>query len=304
MKCLVIGYGSIGQRHARILQGMGNTVALLTKSEIAGWPVFQSVSQAVESWKPGYIVVANETSLHSNILEQLAELNYRGIVLVEKPLATNVDELGKIPTGQVYVGYTLRFHPLIQRMRLWACDQSLWTFTAYVGQYLPDWRPERDYRLSYSARTQDGGVIRDLSHELDYAQLITGHSERTLAAGGHLSSLEIESEDAATILAETERCRLLTIHVNYLDRLPSRWIVANGPKGTMKVDLIKGVLVEDNQETNIPIVRDSMIRAQHEAAMKGDTTCLCTLKEALCTMRWIDAAHESLKSGGWVNVKR
>lgn len=283
---------------------MGNAVALVTKSEHADLPVFKKVSLGLEEWKPDYVVLANETRLHSVTLEQLAESDYRGIVLVEKPLVTCVDELGKIPPGPVYVGYTLRFHPLIQRMRQWAGDQELWTFTAYVGQYLPDWRPERDYRQTYSARRQDGGVIRDLSHELDYAHLITGQCQRTLAAGGHLSSLDIESEDAATILAEADRCRLVTLHVNYLDRVPSRWIVANGPKGTLRADLVSGALVVNNEETVIPVDRDAMILAQHDAAMSGDASYLCTLADALETTHWIDATHESLATGGWVNVKR
>ncbi|MFX7793064.1 Gfo/Idh/MocA family oxidoreductase, partial [Acinetobacter baumannii] len=44
-----------------------------------------------------------------------------------------------------------------------------------IGQYLPDWRPTKDYRETVSAKTElGGGVLLELSHELDYAQWILG----------------------------------------------------------------------------------------------------------------------------------
>lgn len=304
MKCLIIGYGSIGQRHARVLHEMGHDVAIVSQGNNINFPVFRLIVDGVETWKPDYVIIANDTRLHADALEKLAGLGYAGVTLVEKPLASRLDELASMPSGPVFVGYTLRFHPLIQRLSESLCEQPLWTLTAYVGQYLPDWRPDRDYRHSYSARRTDGGVIRDLSHELDYAQVLAGRCKRTMAAGGHLSSLEIESEDAVTLLAEFDRCPLVTIHVNYLDRSPSRWIVANGPMGTLRADLVKGVFALNDEEVCVPVVRDSMIQVQHIAAMNGDLTHLCTLADARYTMQWIDAAHESMRTSNWVNVQK
>ncbi|MCT4626532.1 Gfo/Idh/MocA family oxidoreductase [Halodesulfovibrio sp.] len=303
MKCLVIGYGSIGQRHARVLQEMGHDVALVSRSTTPEFLVFRSISEGVETWEPQYVVIANDTKIHAASLSELAKLKYEGITLVEKPLAAQIEELGAVPSGSVYVGYTLRFHPIIQRLVKHLRDEQLWTLTAYVGQFLPDWRPDSDYRKSYSARKEDGGVIRDLSHELDYVQLCAGTCRQTIVSGGQLSSLEIESEDAATLLAKLDRCPLATVHVNYLDRSPSRWIIANGSMGTIHVDLIKGVFSINGKEELVPVVRDSMIRDQHLAAMHQETSMLCTLEDAMATMRWIEAAHESLRTTHWVTVE-
>ncbi len=300
LKCLVVGYGSIGRRHARVLDDMGHQIALVTGVEDADRTKFDSVGEGIEKWSPDYVVVANDTGLHADTLARLRQVDFRGITLVEKPLFANSRDLGQIPEGPVFVGYGLRFHPVIQRISELVGDNPIWNLTAYVGQYLPDWRPDRDYRQSYSARSDDGGVIRDLSHELDYAQLIAGNWRRTVVAGGHLSSLEIESEDTASMLIECSRCPLVTLHVNYLDRIASRWIAINGPTGTIKADLLKGHMVTDTGEESVIVERDDMIRNQHLAVINLDQKYLCNLEDAMSTLRLIDAAHESMRNSCWV----
>lgn len=302
MKCLVVGYGSIGRRHARVLTEMGHQVALVTRADDATLPVFPAVVRALEHYVPDYVVIANDTRLHGATLRALAEGDYSGTTLVEKPVLARSGEDARLPCGPIFVGYTLRFHPIIDRLWIMLREQRLWTLTAYVGQYLPDWRPQSDYRQSYSARREDGGVVRDLSHELDYAQMLAGQWQRTVAAGGHLSALEIESEDAVSLLAECERCPLVTVHMNYLDRSVARWIVANGEFGTVRADLVEGVLAINGKVEKIAPVRDAMIRDQHVAAMLGDDARLCSYATAMDTLRWIEAAQVSLRDGRWMDA--
>ena len=303
MKCLVIGYGSIGRRHARVLEGMGHPVGLVTRSEPSGAPVFRSVHEAVERFDPGYVVVANETRLHGATLEALAAAGYRGVTMMEKPcLAVSGDARGR-PPGPVYVGYVLRFHPLMARLRDILGDRPLSTLSAYAGQYLPDWRPGSDYRRSYSARGADGGVLRDLRHELDYAQMLAGPWRRTVAGGGRLGDLEIESEDAASVVAVCERCPLVTVHLNYLDRAVTRRMIANGGFGTLDADLVAGTLAVNGRADTFAVDRDAMFRDQHAAAMSGGDPRLCTWESAMTTLRWIEAAHVSMRERRWVDAR-
>lgn len=304
MKALVIGYGSIGRRHARVLAGMGHAVAFVTRAETIEAPYtrYADLAAALIEFAPDYVIVANDTGLHGPTLARLADHAYGGITLVEKPLLVSAQEALRLPAGPVFVGYTLRFHPLFQRLRTLLHEQPIWTLSAYVGQYLPDWRPDSDYRQSYSARAAEGGVVRDLSHELDYLQVLAGTWRRTTALGGHLSTLEIDSEDAASILSQHERCPLVSVHVNYLDRAASRWILANGPFGTLRADLVQGILTINGQEERLPLERDMMMRAQHAAVLAGDGDALCTVPQALHTMRWIDAIHRALDTGSWIDA--
>lgn len=304
MKSLVIGYGSIGRRHARVLAGMGHEVGFVTRAASIEAPYarYGDPAVALAQFVPDYVVIANDTGLHGATLSTLADLGYRGITLVEKPLLADPQEAVRLPSGPVFVGYTLRFHPVFERLQAILQSQPLWTLSAYVGQYLPDWRPDSDYRQSYSARAADGGVVRDLSHELDYLQVLAGNWQRTTAAGGHLSPLVIESEDAVSILSQHAHCPLVSVHLNYLDRSTSRWILANGPFGTVRADLVNGVLSVNGKEEQLPLERDMMLRAQHAAALRGQDARLCTISAAMRTLQWIDAIHLAIAEPRWIDA--
>src|SRR3990167_1147232 len=206
MECLIVGYGSIGKRHADILKNMGCSVDIVTSQTLEG----KSYSTIEESFKIkafDYVVVANPTYLHHAALIELIQQDYQGIVLVEKPLFSQMEPLPEHQIKKILVGYNLRFHELLRQVKQLLEGQKLITFSAYVGQYLPSWRKGTDYRNSYSAKKeQGGGVLRDLSHELDYTLWLCGPCLGVTAIGGHFSQLEIDSDDTYSILMKCARC--------------------------------------------------------------------------------------------------
>ena len=212
MNTLVIGYGSIGQRHTRLLEELGHQVAVVSRRHVNHSPLYTNLEQGLVKWQPDYVIVANRTSEHHKTLEVLAQVKFGGLVLIEKPL---FDKYTKIPQNnfsQIAVAYNLRFHPLLQELKQIVDSASkILTVNVYVGSYLPDWRSQIDYRTSYSASKQSGGgVLRDLSHELDYTLWIFGDWQRLTAIGGKMSQLDIDSDDDAyALLIETKRCPLI-----------------------------------------------------------------------------------------------
>lgn len=301
MKALVIGYGSIGARHARILSELGCHVAVVSRREVDFPLICHDVAEALAAERPDYVVIANETKQHHDTLLSLAELGYTGTVLVEKPLFGNWMELPSLPFRKVFVAYNLRFHPLIQRLKTELEGERILSVQAYVGQYLPDWRPTSDYRLSYSASAeQGGGVLRDLSHELDYLTWMLGNWERVSALGGHLSSLEITSDDIFALMLVTPLCPIVTLQLNYLDRMGRRFILINTARHTIEVDLIKGTITVDRDSESFGTGRDDTYRAMHEAILSGSADALCSLDEGLETLRLIEAVERAAKHGKWV----
>ena len=175
MKTLVIGYGSIGSRHYRLLSELGCDVRVLSKHNLGMKNCFFDLSQAL-SWEPEYIIIANETAKHYQTLQSLFNNQYKnGIILVEKPLFNQLEVLPKVQLSHVFVAYNLRFHPILQEIKKAIQTEKIISAQIYVGQYLPEWRPDKDYRKSYSAeKALGGGVLRDLSHELDYMNWFFG----------------------------------------------------------------------------------------------------------------------------------
>src|ERR1700754_728268 len=206
MRTVVVGYGSIGECHTQVLGEIGCSVAVVSRREGDVPMRYGSVEEAIASFDPGYVVIASATTEHEADLRRVREAGFRGPVLVEKPLFDSYRDLSDIDTDNVFVVYNLRFHPVMQRLYELLRGERILSFHAYVGQYLPTWRPGRDYRTVYSAYAdQGGGVLRDLSHEMDYVQWMCGRWRRLTAAGGHMSSLEITSDDIFSLLVETER---------------------------------------------------------------------------------------------------
>lgn len=85
-------------------------------------------------------------------------------------------------------------------------------------------------------------MLRDLSHELDYVLWLFGPWRRLTATGGYLSPLETDSDDAYTLLMEARLCPMVSIHMNYLDRVPHREILVNTDQHTIHIDLINNTI--------------------------------------------------------------
>jgi predicted dehydrogenase len=302
IKTSVIGFGSIGQRHARILTELECQVAVVSRRPIDFAPRYSDLPQALIEWQPEYVVVANRTSEHRQTIETLVDHGFRGSVMVEKPLYECHSPLPNHDFSQATVAYNLRCHPLLKKLKSLLDDSAqMVTANIYAGSYLPDWRPNTDYRESYSGKKdQGGGVLLDLSHELDYALWLFGPWQRLAASGGHLSTLEIDSDDAYTLLVETQRCPLVSIHMNYLDRVPRREILVNTNQHTIQVDLINNTMTIDGVQESVSVAHDDTYRAGHQAMLAGKTEGLCTLEEAMETLVAIEAAELAAASHTWV----
>src|SRR3990167_4205963 len=191
MKCLVIGYGSIGKRHAEILKTFGCHVYLVTQQNIYEHGCFKSIKSAFQRIKFDYVVIANETHLHHDTLLQLIQFDFDGIALIEKPIFSKFTTIPKNKIKKIMVGYNLRFcEPLVSAKKIIE-KENLISFSVNVGQFLPTWR-ENDYRACYSSQKNlGGGVLRDLSHELDYSLWFCGDSKEVVSMGGQYSDLNI-----------------------------------------------------------------------------------------------------------------
>lgn len=301
MNAVVVGYGSIGARHARIVQELGCRVGVVSRRALPLEQLYPDIDQAVLELDPGYVVIASDSSRHLHDLTALAATGFRGVALVEKPLFHQPPEvLPQIPFP-VYVAYNLRFHPLLQRLREVLLQERIHSVQAYVGQYLPSWRPGRDYRTVYSAKREaGGGVLRDLSHELDLLNWLLGGWRKLTALGGHFSGLEIDSDDVFAVLLTTARCPAVTLQMNYLDRIGRRQIVVNTEERTIVADFITGRLHIDGACEEFAPERDHSYREMHQALLASRRDDLCTLAEALDVVKMIAAAEQAVEEERWI----
>jgi len=301
MRALVIGCGSIGSRHARILTELGCQVGVVTARETAIEPRFESIAGAVQEFAPDYTVIATGTARHVEGIATLADSGFMGTLLVEKPLSHTVCDMPSTAFKGCFIAYNLRFHPIFQRLRELLLQQKILSVQAYVGQYLPLWRPGRDYREVYSAEKQaGGGVLRDLSHELDLLNWLLGGWQKLAALGGHFSGLEINSDDVFSIMMKTERCPVVSVQMNYLDRIGRRRIIVNTEEATIEADLIAGHILINGEREEFEVDRDHSYREMHRALLENRLQDVCSLAEGLDVMRIIAAAELAAGEERWV----
>jgi predicted dehydrogenase len=302
-RALVVGVGSIGRRHAQVLDALGCTVSVVSRRRGASfdWPTWPTIADAVTVARPTYVVLARETAAHATDVRELAAAGFTGRLLVEKPLTSEPTPLPLSGFGRVAVAYNLRFHPVLERLRDEVGGAHALTVTAHAGQHLSTWRPGTDHRRSYSAdATAGGGVLRDLSHELDYLQWLFGGWRSVAAHGGNSGALGIRSDDAWGVLLELERCPLVSLQLDYLDRLGQRRVVVTTEDRTLVADLVSDQLTCDGARIDLPTDRTTTYRRQHEAMLGDVDDRSCSAAEGARVVDLITAIEVAARERRWV----
>jgi predicted dehydrogenase len=304
LRCLVVGYGSIGARHAVVLEDLGNAVSIVSRrSASGGRPVFRTLGEAFDAGPFDYVVVAAETAQHEAMLAELAAQDHAGLVLVEKPLFAAPAPLPPHRFRGAGVGYNLRFHPAVRALQAGLAGRRAEIADLYVGQWLGDWRPDRTVAATYSAsRAAGGGALRDLSHELDLVTWLFGPWRQVAALGGRLSDVTVDADDGWGIVLSCERCPVVTLQLNYLDRIGRRSIAVQSGGETLHADLIANKFTKDRQSETYPLDRNASYTAMHQALIAG-SGAVPTFEEGLRTVELIAAIEQAARAGSWVERK-
>jgi predicted dehydrogenase len=251
MKALVIGLGSIGRRQASLLAGRKGIELRAFRSDPRsgpndlGLPEMRDWSEA-SRWAPFAAFICNPTYLHLETARRCAELGCP--LFIEKPLGAareGLDELLEVVGRQgiaTYVAYNLRFHPVIERLRQWAGEHPVLHARIVCTSHLGLWRPAAAPLKTYSAyRSQGGGAMLDLSHELDYADWILDGITKIDGRLGRRGRVTEDAEDCVDLLLEGRR-GWADVHLNVLSHQRQRTIQIDAEDMTVAGDLVDASL--------------------------------------------------------------
>jgi predicted dehydrogenase len=263
---VVWGYGSIGSRHLdNLLSLKRDNLALITQNPGKIKKTLSKLVHVVDDpncldWtNVNGLIIATPTAFHSeNIIFALT--NRVKKIYLEKPVSDTYADIDKITAlinavgATVYVGYDLRYDPGINKARdIIRKDEigNVCSFHAHVGQYLPDWRRSQDYRKSMSAfHSLGGGVMLDLSHELDYLYYLFGEVAYIANSNGKRGDLDIETEDTSDSLIFFKEEISGTIHLDYLQKPPVRFLHIIASRGTLHLDLLERLLTWNTNDSD------------------------------------------------------
>jgi predicted dehydrogenase len=268
----------------------------------SGLSFAETTPKAFLAGAPTVVVIASETARHSADLAELASLSYSGVVLAEKPLFATPEAVKADRWPNLRVAYQLRFHPVVRRIRSLIADDRPLCASLTVGQHLDQWRPERPGHATYSGnKAAGGGVLRDLSHELDLADHLFGPCRSIAALGGRLGSVTVDSDDCWSMAAVHEHCPQVSLQMDYLDRIGRRAIRVITERQSIHADLVSGSLNVNGLTERFAVERDAPIRAMYDDVLSGGGEA-CALPSALRTMNVIDAAERASAGRIWIDL--
>lgn len=329
-RILIVGHGSIGKRHLklarsffpnaniRVLRHLNN---ISTPKDSNG--CFDNIEDA-HSFAPQLAVIANPATLHIEVALKLVEQGVH--LLIEKPIAATRDgiqlllNLSKKNNTILLVGYNLRFLSSLQQFR--SALQKLTigkvlSVRCEIGQFLPSWRPDTDYKQGVSARRKlGGGALLELSHEIDYLRWIFGEVEWVTASLSKQSELDIDVEDTAHLIIGftpkiDDKIKLIaSVNLDFIRHDTTRLCTAIGDMGSLRWNGLAGTVEQFNikNKTWDEIYRDTeedsyVSEWKHFLkCLSGHEKPLIDGKDGLKVVEIIEAARQSSLDNKQVKV--
>ena len=317
---IVIGLGSIGNRHLNNLQELGLTsLGVVRRSSGVnqhfkvppGIGLFHSLADAL-AWKPDFAIVSNPSHLHAETAIQCMEAGTH--VLIEKPLGRSIGakerQLLEIYHSSDLVcamAYCMRYHAAYRRahdeIQAGAIGKVLYAKAWFEG-YLPDWHPWEDYRQSYAGLLdQGGGVLRTLDHELDFMNWVLGQAESASGKAINTGGIDVQADDLAVYQLHHPNGVMSQITTSFCRKPQSRGFEFIGSSGVLKFCMETGELVRQD-----PIQQEAQVlhttNAEHVNQMYralllefldsccGQTPlCLASIKDGFNSLSSIESIH-------------
>jgi predicted dehydrogenase len=295
-----MGLGSIGKKHVNVIKSIlphAEIFALRSKKEAEKHLDVTNIFtlNEIKSIPLDFAIISNPTSEHKKTIEQLIEYGFP--LFIEKPIYSSLDieDLVNTITSkgiQTYVGCNLRFLEcikFIEEKLTQMPDKKLNEVNVYCGSYLPDWRPNIDFRKAYSANAElGGGVHIDIIHEIDYLYWLFGMPTGVNRIFKSQSTLNISSYDYANyVLGYDGFCA--SVVLNYYRRDTKRTLELVFDDETWNIDLIRNQIICNNQTI---FLSERRIADTYQTQMEYFIRCL---NEKRNTFNSISDAYDVLK---------
>ena len=329
-RALIVGCGSIGQRHAQNLRKLGieEIFALRTrKGHFQNLPddlevvEFNSENELKGS-KFDIAIISNPSSLHLETIKKISD-QVSGI-FIEKPFSDMLDgcaeavDLMKRKRVVSFVGHNLMFHPAIKGILSFINESDMGeilNLQCQVGQWLPDWHPYEDYKKAYYARKDlGGGVSSTMIHEIHLATKFAGLPTEVFGVFSESELLKLDVDVCSDLMIRHSSMAVSQIHLDFIQKPLHRSGRISFERGWASYDfnlnkaygqdssMEKPRLLWDGQDYDpnqayldelaefIRYVEEGRIRHEHDAA------------SSIGSMQVLDALFESVSSGTPIRI--
>jgi predicted dehydrogenase len=327
-RVLVVGVGSIGERHVRCFAKSGRArVSICEPNEHLREQVgqrygiddrFADLDSALLNPHDA-AVIAVPADLHIPLALKAVGAGWH--VLIEKPLSVTgagIDEFQSLVRRKqviAAVGYVYRAHPALDAMRA-AIREGLFgrplQLVVVAGQNFPTYRPA--YRDSYyTNRAKGGGAIQDaMTHLINAAEWLVGPIDRVVADVAHQAIADVDVEDVVHLLARHGDV-IASYSLNQFQAPNEVTITVICERGTARFEYHNNRWMRMTRpdepwqaETVCELERDALFIRQAKSfldAIEGRSAPLCTLEDGSQSLRVNLAILDSVGNRAWQAVE-
>lgn len=323
-RIVVVGCGSIGRCHARIINNRSDVVLELCEpdpvnlaqalDEVGAVPTHTSFQEMIAT-KPEMVIIATPHFLHA---EQSIAALLAGIhVLCEKPMSDSLENANRMwnvvkQNGAVFsVGFTLHFYPAMKAIKDMIASGDLGSILHthwHIGTYITLMNSVSRYQA-----TTEGALLLDYVHQPDLLSWWFNKQPKAVFAVGHQGgNQELQSNPNILLLTiEYDDNFLATIHLNYAQYPQRAYCEIIGDKKSLLYDMMKGEIHVSDYITgcvnkqDFAVNRDDMFEAEHQAfldAVNGKRLPESPADEAIVSMKIIDAAMTSWRQNRRIEI--
>lgn len=292
MKVLIIGLGSIAQKHVFVLKKLYSDVQILALRSSSNSTSVEGIHNVLTLADVqddiDFIIISNPTIKHFETIQNVLYLNRP--LFIEKPSLHSLEfafpllESIKQKKILTYVACNLRFHPCLQFVKNYLENSSykINEVNIYCGSYLPYWRTNVDFRNVYSANKEmGGGVHLDLIHELDYIYYLFGSPVTSQKILKSKSDLNISSIDYAHYVLDYEYFTA-AVTLNYFRKASKRQLEIVFSHAILILDFINYQILIDDKVV-FEVEKDILVT--YLAQMKYFTDCIRNQKEPFNSLK-------------------
>ena len=261
---LIIGKSKIALKHYSILKKIdSNFIFYFLDSNKKIWTYSHNkflITKKKISINDNYFLVAicSPSNTHLNYFYKFI---YKSkFIFVEKPITNNLNFLIKFKKKismlknypNVLIGYNLRYSSSLIRFKKIILRNNfgkLLYVTSQVGMSLDQWR-DKSLKLAASNKKKGGGVILELSHELDYLNWIFGPIKYISSKINKIKKFKVNVEENYFAILKSNKNFLINLSVDMVRCDPKRFCEAVFEKGTVYLDIINGTIRINKNKKN------------------------------------------------------
>ncbi len=325
MKIGVIGVGSMGQNHARVLDELDCLMGVVDidkdmakkVSKRFGVPYFDTIADMLAEGPEG-VTIATPASTHLDVSREVIDSGTN--LMVEKPLGRTVSEAEQIVklTGKkdlvLAVGMIERYNPVVSTTKTLLADGDVGDVISVSSRRVS----------SFPSRVSDMGVIHDLAiHDIDVMRYMLDSKVVKVYATGGPTNNGNTYEDHANIMLQFDNGVTGVLEVNWLTPHKVRSLSITCSNDYVEVDYITQSLIVTSSRLreydvsnlfDIPLehnIRKFSVKRQEPLkremvdfieSIKGEHPPLIDGADGIESMRVVEAAHRSLKEGGEIEL--